>query len=69
MPEYISEVASDAASEGESRSTFSSGSRRFGSNALIFGVLKQAIISPVKSESSRCTSTFAVSSWSLEKFG
>lgn len=67
MPEYISGSASDAANNGDNLRTLSSGSRRFGSNALIFGVLKQSIIASVKCDLTRFSSTFAVSSCSLEK--
>ena len=66
MPAYISGLASDAARDGERRTTFSSGSSRLGSKALTFGVLKQEMIASVKLACSRYRSTLAVSSCNLQ---
>ena len=67
MPAYISGLASDAARDGESRTTLRSGSNKLGSKAVTFGVLKQEIIASVKLACSKYRSTLAVSSCSLHK--
>lgn len=54
--------ARELATGGERRSSFCNGSSKLASNAVALGVLKHFTIASVNEPSSRCFSTFAVSS-------